>query len=588
MTGQGHSSPPAGVDSHRGDHYGDQKASATHPEASNENVHEQAFSEDKVEMPSQDKVEMSFSYNKDEDLSQLEQGEEKQAPQENKMHRTLKSRHLQMISLGGVIGQGLFLSSGFSITTAGPLGALLGYGFIGFLIYFVTMSLGEMASYIPVTGAFTIYCRRFVDRSFGLVIGWNYWVCWSLIIASEITAIALVLKFWTTALPEWAWSLITLVLIILLNLFGAQLYGETEYWFSLVKILACAMFIIVGIFVDAGVLGGDRIGFRYWTGDYSPFADGFRGVLLVLITASFSMQGSEIVGITAGESKNPRRDIPKAIKHVFWRILIFYILCMFFIGLLIPADDPTLLRSDISLNVTISPFTRMFEKAGFAAVSSVMNTVILITILSCGNSALYVSSRTLTGLAKEGIAPKIFATVNKRGVPVYSMAASALIACLSFLTKLLPVEKVFIWLMSIPGVGGFITWFGISLAHYRFHRAFVVQGRPLSDLPYRAPFFPFGPLFAMLACTVITVVQGYPYIVRVDVLLITGCYIGPFLCIVGYIIAKLVNNTPLTPLAEIDLDSDRRVEMHDIQAIEERAAAKGKRPWWRRIISFLA
>jgi lysine-specific permease len=318
------------------------------------------------------------------------------------LKRSLKTRHLAMISIGGVIGQGLFLSSGANLAKAGPAGLLIAYCVIGFLVYWIAYQLGEMATYMPISGSFNIYTRRFVDESFGTVIGYNYWACWAIIAAVELTAIPLVLQYWTDKVPDYVWSFIFLVLLFCLNLYGARGWAEAEYWFTIIKILAVIVFLIVGCFTSGGLIGDTTYGFKYWR-DPGAFSNGVLGVINALVLAALSVQGSEIVGISAGESANPRRAVPSAVRAVFIRIVLIYICSVFVMGMIIPWNDSHNMQSD-SRNVSVSPFTLVFQKAGLAGAAHVMNAVILITFISCGNSAIYVTTRTLCALANEGVA----------------------------------------------------------------------------------------------------------------------------------------------------------------------------------------
>lgn len=471
-----------------------------------------------------------------------------------------------MISLGGTIGTGLFLASGASIASAGPGGALIAYALIGIMVYFMMECLGEMATYLPISGSFNNYAGRFVDPALGFALGWNYWYNWAVTVAVELTAGSMVMTFWLPNFPSYVWSIIFLILILSLNLFSVKGYGEAEYWFALIKVLVVIVFIILGILVDTGVLGG----YYYGLDTFNSGGVQGLGILSTFLTAGFSFQGTELIGVAAGESENPRKNVPKAIKQVFWRILLFYILAIFIIGLIIPYDDPLLLKSDVS-DISVSPFTLVFQKAGMDAAAHFMNAVILTTVLSAGNSGLYASSRTLYDLALENKAPQFFTRITKNGIPIYCVLLTALIGMLAFLTSLFGNGVVYNWLLSISGVAGFIAWLGIAASHWRFRRAYVAQGRDVSELPFKARLFPVGPIFAFAICVFVIVGQGYDSftadpVVAADII---ACYIGVpvvFILFFGY---KFVMKTKLVPLLEVDLDSGREeiiahtIEMED-------------------------
>ncbi|KAF1795973.1 amino acid permease/ SLC12A domain-containing protein [Mucor lusitanicus] len=471
-----------------------------------------------------------------------------------KLQRGLKARHLTMISLGGTIGTGLFLASGASVANAGPGGALIAYALIGIMVFFMMECLGEMATYLPISGSFNNYAGRFIDPAVGFALGWNYWYNWAVTVAVELTAGSMVMAYWLPHVPSYVWSIIFLVIILALNLFSVKGYGEAEYWFALIKVLTVIVFIFLGILVDTAVLGDTYYGVATFN------AGGVQGlgVLSTFLTAGFSFQGTELIGVAAGESENPRKNVPKAIKQVFWRIVLFYILSILIIGLIIPYDDPQLLNSDVQ-NISISPFTLVFLKAGIAPAAHIMNAVILTTVLSAGNSGLYASSRTLLDLAIEGKAPKIFKRITKNGIPIYCVLLTAAIGMLAFLTSLFGNGVVYSWLMNISGVAGFIAWLGIAASHWRFRRAYVAQGYKVEDLPFKARLFPIGPIFAFGICSFVIVGQGYDawFADPVSASDIIACYIGVPVFVIIYAGYKIVKKSKVIPLVEIDLISGR-------------------------------
>ncbi|KAI8638850.1 amino acid permease/ SLC12A domain-containing protein [Parasitella parasitica] len=472
-----------------------------------------------------------------------------------------------MISIGGVVGQGLFLSSGANLAKAGPAGLLVAYCIIGFVVFWIAVELGEMAAYIPISGSFTVYCRRFVDKSFGTVIGYNYWACWSIIVAVELIAIPLVMKFWTDRVPDWAWSGIFLVVMFSMNLYGARGWGEAEYWFSLIKIICVIVFVIVGCLASGGVIGGTVYGFKYWN-DPGAFSNGVLGVINALVLAALSMTGTDIVGVSAGESENPRKAIPQAVKNVFVRIIFIYILSVFVMGMLIPWNDPHNLSLD-GRDVTVSPFTLVFQKAGLHGADSVMNTVILITFISCANSGMYVTTRTLCAFANEGIAHRKLAYVNKRGVPIYSLICTSAVSLVCFLTSLIPGAALFLVLSSLAGIAGLITWFAIALSHYRFRKAMIIQVKDLDQLPYIAPGHPYMNILSMIACIVIILISGWSYFVPANAIGLIGSYGGALIVLAGYFVLRFWTKSKLVPLDQIDLDTGVRYF-----TLEELAAEK--------------
>jgi lysine-specific permease len=429
---------------------------------------------------------------------------------ERSLQRVLKPRHLSMIAIGGSIGTGLFLASGASVATAGPGGALVAYGVIGLMVFFLMTSLGEMAAYLPVSGSFATYGSRFVEDGFGFALGWNYWYNWAVTIASELAAAAIIMRFWFPNTPGIVWSALFLVLMFALNAFSAKGFGESEFWFALIKVVAVVLFIAVGLIVLAGLIPRHPSpGFSNFFAQGAPFVGGAMGIVAVALIAGFSFQGTELVGVAAGESENPSQSIPKAVKQIFWRILLFYVLSILVIGLLIPHTDPRLLQNGKS-DISASPFTLLFSDLGLGTRGSVMNFVVLTAVLSAGTSGMYASTRMLYAMAQEGKAPRLFTRVTAGGIPINALYATAAIGALCFLSSIFGAGSVYTWLLSASSMCGFIAWLGIAISHYRFRKGLLAQGKSLDVLPYRARWFPFGPLFATALCTLVILGQNYP------------------------------------------------------------------------------
>ncbi|MGN7395253.1 amino acid permease [Peribacillus frigoritolerans] len=468
------------------------------------------------------------------------------------LKRSLKARHLMMISLGGTIGTGLFLASGGAIHSAGPGGALVAYAVIGIMVYYLMTSLAEMAAFMPVAGSFRVYASKFVDPSFGFAIGWNYWYNWAITIAAELAAVVLIMKFWFPDSPSFIWSAIALIIMFLINYMSVKGFGETEFWFAMIKVVTVVIFLITGVLIILGIMGGnDPIGFSNFTMGEGPFNGGFFTILGVFMAAGFSFQGTELLGVTAGESEDPEKNIPKAIRSVFWRILLFYILAIFVIGMIIPFTDSRLLSQDVA----VSPFTLVFERAGLAFAASIMNAIILSSVLSAGNSGMYASTRMLWDLARDGKAPKFLGKLDKRGVPVNALIVTSLVGCVAFLASFFGDGVVYIWLLNASGMAGFVTWVGIAIAHYRFRKAYAAQGLDMNALPFRAKGFPFGPIFALVLCIIIIIGQGYQAFSSdgIDWNSMFVSYIGLILFFVLWFGYKIKHKTKIIPLEECDL-----------------------------------
>ncbi|QCQ03345.1 amino acid permease [Ligilactobacillus animalis] len=471
--------------------------------------------------------------------------------EKNTMKRSLKTRHLSMIALGGSIGTGLFVASGSAISTAGPGGALVAYLGIGLMVYFLMTSLGEMATYLPVTGSFATYARRFVDPAFGFAMGWNYWFNWAITLAVDISTVALVLKFWFPHVPAWVFSLSALLIIFLINALSVKSFGEAEYWMALIKVVTVVVFLAVGLLTIFGILGGHATYLENFTKGDAPFVGGIPTILSVFVVAGFSFQGTELIGITAGETKDPEKSLPKAIKQVFWRILLFYILSIFVIACIIPYTSPNLLGSEAS-DIAISPFTLVFKRAGLASAASVMNAVILTSVLSAANSGMYASTRMLFALGVDGDAPKMFARVNSRGIPIFALLGTTLVGLFTFLASIFG-NQVYTFLVSASGLTGFIAWIGIAVSHYRFRRAFKAQGHDLSELKYKAKWFPFGPILALILCILVIIGQDIQSFKDFNWQAIGVSYMSVPLFIILYAYYKIKYKTKVIPLDEVDL-----------------------------------
>ena len=473
-----------------------------------------------------------------------------------KLKRSLKSRHMNMIALGGSIGTGLFVAGGEVVSTAGPGGALVAYGFIGIMVYFLMTSLGEMATYLPVPGSFGTYASRYVDPAFGFALGWNYWFNWAITLAAELVAGALIMKYWFPEIPAIVWSALFLTALFLMNYLSTRSFGESEYFFSSMKVITVFVFLFVGTMLILGI-GGTTPGFENWTRGEGPFVGGFGSIMAIFMVAGFSSQGTELIGVAAGESEDPEKNIPKAIHSIFWRILLFYIGAFVVIGFLIPYDDPNLLNSSVE-NVAISPFTLVLDRFGFAFAASFINAIILTAVLSAGNSGLYASTRMLYAMAKAGDAPEIFTKLNSRGVPVPALLATAAFGVFAFLTSLIGEGTAYNWLINISGMSGFIAWLGIAIAHYRFRRAFHAQGKSLDAIPFKALFYPFGPIFATILCLIIIAGQNYTAFTgdTIDWYGASVAYIGIPVFLLVYAAYKSKYKTHVIPLKEVNLDRD--------------------------------
>jgi amino acid transporter len=313
----------------------------------------------------------------------------------------------------------------------------------------------------------------------------SYATQWLIVLPLEIVAASVTMGYWNTTLPRSIFVTIFLVLIISINLFGVKGYGEAEFVFSLVKIAAVIGFIILGIIINcAGNPDGGYIGGEFWVHP-GPFNNGFKGLCSVMITAAFAFAGTELIGLASAETANPRKSLPTAIKQVFWRITLFYIVSLTVVGLLVPHDDERLFNEgSANANGSASPFVIAIEDAGIAVLPSVMNAVILIAIVSVGNSAVFGSTRTLAALADQGHAPKILGYVDRKGRPIVAIAIACAVGFIAYAVESGQQGTVLNWMLSFSGLSSIFTWGSICLSHIRFRRAWALQGHSLNELAF--------------------------------------------------------------------------------------------------------
>ncbi|EKD54894.1 MAG: hypothetical protein ACD_60C00036G0006 [uncultured bacterium] len=468
------------------------------------------------------------------------------------LHRKLNARMLSMIAIGGSIGTGIFLASGNAIYSAGPGSTLVAYLLIGLMVYFLMTSLGEMAAFMPCTGSFYTYAAKFVDPALGYALGWNYWYNWAICVATEISAASLIMHFWFPNSPSLLWSSLFLSIFVIFNAISVRSFGEVEYWFSFIKVATILIFILIGGMMIFGIDHHQSVGLKNWELGNGPFHGGWLAVFGALVIAGFSFQGTELIGIAAGESKDPRSTVPKAMKSVFWRILLFFVLSILVISLLIPSTSAQLASSD----VTVSPFTLVFKQIGITFAASLMNAVILTAILSAGNSGMYAGTRMLWFLAKEGHVPACFGKVTRRGVPLYALLATTLVAMLTFLSTFFGSGRVYFWLLNAASLSGFIAWLGIAISHYRFRKAYLKQGLDLNKLPYVAKGYPYAPLIAFALCSIVIAGQNYGAFAgdHIDWYGLLVSYVGLIAFLVLWLGYKFIKKTKVVGLMECNFE----------------------------------
>lgn len=434
--------------------------------------------------------------------------------------RALKSRHVQLIALGGCIGTGLFVGSGTILKNSGPASLLIAYLIMSGVIWTIMNVLGEMTTYMPLKGASPPYfIDRYADKSLAFAAGWNYWYAYAFLVPSEITAAGMVLDYWTDKVNIAVWITMILVVIVLLNIIMVQFFGETEFWFASIKIITILGLIILGIVLFFG--GGpnhDRLGFRFWKHGqaFEPYivsgsAGRFCGFWNALIRSGFSfIMSPELVTITAGETEAPRRNIPKAASRFVYRLLFFYVLGSLVIGVIVSSRDPTLLQAieHGSAGAGASPFVIGIQNAGIPILNHIVNAAILTSAWSSGNSFLYAGSRTLYSLALDGQAPRIFKHCNRWGVPYYAVAATAAVSCLAYLNVSSSSSNVFTWFTNLSTISGFLAWLCVLTAYIRWRKALEFHNA-LDSRPYKTALQPYMSYITLFIVALITITNGF-------------------------------------------------------------------------------
>ncbi len=401
---------------------------------------------------------------------------------DDNLHRGLKSRHIQLIAIGGAIGVGLFLGSSTAIKTAGPA-LVISYLIGGLAMYVVLRAMGELAVEHPVSGSFSAYAHKYVNPLSGYMTGWSYWFMWIVTCMAEITAAGVYMVWWFPDTPKWAWALAALVIMMIVNLISVKSFGEFEFWFAMIKVITIIAMIIIGILMI--VFGfwnnGEPIGISNLWSHGGFFAKGLDGPVLALGMVAFAYLGIELIGVTAGEAQNPEKAIPSAIDKTLWRVLIFYVGALLVIMSIFPWNE---------IGTNGSPFVLTFEKMGIKTAAGIINFVVLTAALSSCNSGLYSTGRMLHGLATQNRAPKMFAKLSRSKVPVNGILISAAILLFGVVLNYFVPEKAFLYVTSI-GTGAAIWVWSISLIAQLKYRK-TLSSEQVRKLKYPMIFYPFS------------------------------------------------------------------------------------------------
>ncbi|CAI4060741.1 Agp3p SKDI_06G0040 [Saccharomyces kudriavzevii IFO 1802] len=474
--------------------------------------------------------------------------------------RALKNRHISLLALGGVIGPGCLVGAGNALNKGGPLALLLGFSIIGVIAFAVMESIGEIITLYPSGGGFTTLARRFHGDALSAVCGYAYVVVFFAVLANEYNTLSSILQFWGPQVPLYGYILIFWFAFEIFQLIGVSLFGETEYWLSWFKIVGLVAYYIFSIiYISGGIKDRPAFGFHYWNSPGS-LSHGFKGIAVVFVFCSTFYSGTECVALAATESKNPGKAVPLAVRQTLWRVLIVYIGIAVFYGATVPFDDPNL---SATTKVLKSPISIAISRAGWAGGAHLVNAFILVTCISAINGSLYIGSRTLTNLAHEGLAPKILAWTDRRGVPIPAITVFNALGLISLMNVSVGASDAYSYIVNLSGVGVFIVWGVISYTHLRVRKAWVTQGRSLEELPYKALLYPWTPIFSLIANVFLALIQGWTSFVPFDAGNFVDAYILLPVAIVLYVAICVFKNHHfrIVDLKSVDLDEGRRKDI---------------------------
>ncbi|KAH8698374.1 proline permease PrnB [Talaromyces proteolyticus] len=501
--------------------------------------------------------------------------------------RGLRNRHVQMMALGGTIGTGLFVGAGQSLAIGGPLSLLLGYLFISTLVYCLVTAIAEIGAYMPVHGGTMSYHGfRYVSRSLGFAMGYLYWYSIGILVPYEITAASLVIDYWNPGVNVAVWITIMLVVIVLLNYMPVKVYGESEFWFASIKILTLVGLLILSFILFWG--GGPnrvRLGFGYWKhpGAMNTYivegnAGRFVGLLQCMMSSAIAfIFAPELIVISGGEMESPRRNVPRAARRYIYRLVFFYILSVLAIGVICPSDNSRLTNGGAGAGS--SPFVVGIQNAGIPVLDSIVNAAVLTSAWSSGNSFLYMSSRSLYGLAMSGNAPSVFKTCNRWGVPWVAVSCSALFSVLAYLSVGTSSSVVFNWFVNFTNSSGFISWICCCIVYFRFRKAVDVQG---VERPYKSWLQPYGAYIGIVGCVFLTLINGFSVFFpsKWSVSSFFTAYIGIPAFLVLYFGHRIVFWSD--PWAWKPEDVDLQTGLEEIIAAERPPVVRDT--WWKKLM----
>ncbi|KAL3295963.1 dicarboxylic amino acid permease [Colletotrichum asianum] len=506
----------------------------------------------------------------DQDPSNLEtsmSNAEGSSAETGQLKREFKERHVSMIAVAGAIGTGLIIGSGTGLARGGPASLLIAYTIIGAAVFFIMTAVGEMATMLPSDKRFAGYATRFVDPALGYATGWNYFLKYAIVLPNNLTAAGIIIQYWRPDLNVAIFVTTFTVAIIAVNVLHVSFFGEAEFWMSTVKLLVIIMLVLTCFIISmGGQPSGEVIGFKFWhnSGAFGSYlVEGptgrFLGFWAAMVQACFAYTGTEVVGVAFGEAPNPRKTIRKAVRQTLWRIVFFYIIGALVLGMSVPYTNDLLIGgTKKSTGAAASPFVIAVQLANIPVFPHVVNGCLLIFVISAANSDIYIGSRTLYGLARDGQAPRIFTKTTGAGVPIIGVAATSVFAALAYMNAAKSSSQVFGYLVSLVTVFGTLNWVSVLVSYIQFTRGMQAQGIPRSIMPYRGPLQPYGSYAALLITVLVVFFNGYnAFIPKFTVSTFMTSYIGIAIYVVNIISYKLYAKTNKVDLDSMDLHTNR-------------------------------
>lgn len=415
------------------------------------------------------------------------------------LKRAMSTRHLVMLSLGGAIGTGLFLGSGEVIAQTGPVAAIIAYVLGGLIAYMVMLCLGELAVHMPVAGSFGAYAQKYIGPGTGYMISWVYWLTWTATLGTEFTAAALLMQEWFPHISMWIWTIIFAITIFALNLSSTRIFAESEFWLALVKVVTVVAFIILGLLAIFGLIpfhGAESAPLFHNLTAQGWFPQGLVPIFTTMLIVNFAFSGTELIGVAAGETKDPAVNVPKAINAAIWRLLIFFVGTIVVISALLPFQVAGLGGESVSN----SPFVTVFNYIGIPYADDIMRFVIITALLSAANSGLYAASRMMWSLSAQRQLPQVFSRLSSSGTPIIALVVTMFGAIPGLLSEHFAPETIFKNLLGIAAFTMVIVWMSICWSQFNFRRAWYKAGHSAKDLKFAAPLYPIVPILGFVFC----------------------------------------------------------------------------------------